>query len=271
MADVNIDTQNSGDNKPWFDGVDDEVKGYITSRGLDKKTEREALLTTIQAHREASAKIGIPADRVLKLPDEGDAEGWKNVWQKLGVPQDIGGYDVSKLNDDKLATLFKQQALALNIPKAAAERLAEQIAAYQFETAAEAKTQDNAKLANAMQELRNNWGVNFETNKFVADRAATLMGISAEALNVMANSAGFPTVMEGLRKMGMAMGEGKLIGLGGPGDRGLGPMTAEEAKSQRTDLINNADFYKRWRGGDKAAIDQLANLDKIITQAAFGR
>src|SRR6266851_1655310 len=50
-----------------------------------------------------------------------------------------------------------------------------------------------------------------------ADRAASLLGISPEALNSIAQHASYGVVMEGLRKIGVSMGEATLVGNQGIG------------------------------------------------------
>lgn len=271
MADeVIINTPVQGADKPWFEGLDTETKGYITARGLDKKPVTEALALTIQAHRNAESKLGIPADRVFKWPDENDAEGLKALYTKLGVPQDATGYDFSTVKsadgkplDEGFAAFLRAAASELHLPKVAAEALAAKFVKHTDDAVAADKGAADAQKQVALDTLRGNWGAQYDTNKYIADRAASLMGISAEALNAMSQATTFPAVMEGLRKMGVAMGEAKLIG---GGETGIGNrvLTRDEAASKKAELLQDRDFGKRWFQGDKKALDEITNLDRII-------
>jgi hypothetical protein len=47
-----------------------------------------------KAHREAEKLIGAPASEMIRIPkDPNDAEGWRQVRSRLGVPADEKGYD----------------------------------------------------------------------------------------------------------------------------------------------------------------------------------
>lgn len=262
------DTQ--GQETPWFETFDAETKGYLQARGLDKLKPVEALTKTIQAHRNAESKLGVPADRVVRWPEEGDTEGWRGLHSRLGVPEKPEGYDFSNLKfsdgasaEDAFIKFMRDAAYELNVPKGTAEALAKKF----LDFGEVAEKEENAKVALdaqvAAQTLQTSLGANYERNKFIADRAASLLGVSVDALNALAKAASFPQVMDGLLKIGIKMGEASLLGIGdnGPGN---GPMTREQAMSQKRDLMADKDWVARWGRGDKAAVDQIRKLDEVI-------
>src|SRR5579872_1368236 len=89
-----------GTGDPWFKGVDADLQGYITNRGLDKLDVKAAALKAIEFHRNAEAKLGAPADRLLRIPtDAADAEGWGKIHTALGKPAKPENYDFSAVTD----------------------------------------------------------------------------------------------------------------------------------------------------------------------------
>lgn len=261
------------DNTPWFDGFDAETKGYMINRGLDKLPVGEAFQKVVEFHRNAESKLGGPADKMVRWPDEGDAAGWAAIHQRLGVPAKAEDYDLAgvKFADGKepeaeFVTWVRNMAHELRLPPAAAKEMAQKFIS--FGEAAEQKSAGEGRLRAAMEQdqLKLLWGGAFDQNKFIADRAAAMLGLSAENLNTMANVAGFAKVMDGLRKVGVAMGEAKLLGVnekpgGGPGPNT--PMTREEALSALTELKSDRNFVTRWMQGDPEAKKRLEDLTRL--------
>ena len=83
----------AGGEKPWHDGLPAEDVGYFQNRGWDKTDAKTAAVAAAKAHREAEKLIGAPADKIVRLPnDPNDAEAWRQVRLRLGMPQDEKGY-----------------------------------------------------------------------------------------------------------------------------------------------------------------------------------
>src|ERR1700721_4362885 len=76
--------------QPWHAGkVDAEVLGHMQNHGWHDKSPEEVALAAVKSHREAQKVIGVPPDRVLKIPvDAGDKAGWDKIHQRLGVPKE---------------------------------------------------------------------------------------------------------------------------------------------------------------------------------------
>ena len=69
--------------------------------------------------------------------------------------------------------------------------------------------------------------------------------------------------MRGLLKVGEGMSEARLLpGQGAPGIAGA--MTRSEAQAERTRLLGDAEFRKRFLSGDVEANKLMGNIDRII-------
>jgi hypothetical protein len=255
---------------PWYGKFDSETQGHIQNRGWDKLTAPAAAVEALKAFRNAESKLGIPADRVLKIPEPSDAAGWADIHAKLGAPATPDLYDFTTVKapdgkdpDPAFIDLMRSTAATLHLPKDAAPGLASVLLKYNADQAAVASVKEQAANALAQDALKASWGANFDTNKFVADRAAALLGVAPEAFEALAKSSSYGVVMEGLRKIGVAMGEAVLVGNAGAGG-GNRPATREQAQARLADLKSDTGWLKRWFDGGAAEKAEFEALTRTI-------
>ena len=112
--------------------------------------------------------------------------------------------------------------------------------------------------------LQKSWGVNFEPNKFVAQKGAQKLGFTLEQVAALESTAGYAATMEALRRVGELSGEAKWVQSGGPGG---GVMTREQAMDAKQKLMGDTAFVARYNNGDVVAYREMQALDVIITPA----
>lgn len=259
----------NGATAPWWDGFDDLIKGTMQNTGLDKLEPAAAAAKAVQMFRDTQAKLGLPADRVLRLPaDPADMDGWKAVHRSLGVPETADGYDFSTVKmpdgkplEDDLVAFLKTTSQALAIPKDRAPRLAE--ALVKLATDNEAMENNVAAIQNGEARLRlqQNWGPNAPVNKFVADRTAAMLALPPELMALIEKSPAYDTIMEGLRAASERMGEGGLIGGGGGVPNAI--TTRDGANARIEELKHDKAWYARWEKGDADAVKEWSGLMRI--------
>jgi hypothetical protein len=258
----------------WFDGLEDVDKGVIQNKNWHELAPADAAKAAFVYGRDLEKKLGLPADQVLRIPAPDDAAGWKPVLKHLGVPDTAEGYDFTSVKnadgstvDPAFMNLMRETAAKFNLPVKAATGVAEAILRFSETAEANEKTADMVEVQKQKDALAANWGGNAETFKFIADRAAAMMGISAEELNAIASSSNYATVMGALLKIGQKSGEAALLlDNGGGGPRA---MTRDQAAARLDDIQSGRDpeFYKKWRAGDKAAVDEFNYLNHTIVGA----
>jgi hypothetical protein len=256
----------------WWADLEDETKGYLQNKGWDKLNEKEAVHEMFKSYRDAEKKLGIPADRVLRMPSQEDTQGWKTLYEKLGVPSTPDQYDFSALRQadgspppENFLNTMRESAAANHLTKDAAAKIADSVLKLAEKERLDQSHKATAEVALAHDALRVSWGANFETNKFVADRAAQMMGISTDALNALAAQTSYGTVMESLRKIGVSMGEAALVGNAGMAGGGQNRiMTREQAMARKGELMSDQDWRSRWLKADKDALTEIQNLDRLI-------
>lgn len=256
--------------KPWYDGAAPEIVGHIQTKGWHEKPPHEAALAAIAAHREAEKFIGHPADHLLKVPkDAADAEGWKALHTRLGVPAEAKDYDLTglKFSDgsepaDSFTDWVKTTAHSLNIPKERAGEFAASFVKYLENDAAGEAAERSAKLVEEQKALDASWGQNKEANLFIAKQAAAKLGITPEAIQALEGQVGYAAVMQAMLKVGQKIGEDRFVSGGGIQADGI--LSREQAVSRKAELMQDQAWTKRYLDGDAAAVREMTALNTLI-------
>lgn len=260
---------------PWFEAFDPEVKGYLQNRGLDKVDAPTAVLKTIEAHRAAEKRLGAPADELVRFPKDPNDAAWQDVFKRLGKPDAPAGYDLSPLSpadkplDAALVSAVQAAAHKANMAPGQVLELTQAFLKHQETTASATATEATFKAAAEAEALKVNWGANFDTNLFVARRAAEVLGLTPEAITNLEKSTSYASTMETMRKLGVAMGEARVIQGQAPAQTGA--MSADQASARLADLKNDTAWVKKWSEGGAEEKREFEQLVRVVTQAKMAR
>jgi hypothetical protein len=170
----------------------------------------------------------------------------------MGVPEQAGDYGKTVVPEtlpegvqwsDEMAAPYYEVAHRHNIPPAAMKELvALNLKQREFELQAQTNSVMETKR-HAQAELRRDWGVDFDHNIGLAQRAAHLAGVNP-------NSYGWrdPEVVRGFVYLAGKLGEDSLVGAGG-----ALPVGAHDMKSRALDIMRNPQNpeHQRYRDGDR--------------------
>ena len=258
----------AGGEKPWFDGITGDHLGYIQNRGLDKKPLNEAILATIDAHRNAEQKLGVPADQLVRLPkDINDKATADALWNKLGRPEKPEGYNFKDVQgvDDDFRTWAAPVAHKLGLTGDQAvgftKELAARVAAVNAEEAARVKAENTVQEA----DLKRNWGSAYEGNLFVAQKAFEKLGFTPEMVVAMQTQVGFKQVMETFLNIGQKIGEDKYVQA--PAGGAPGRYTQEQAKAWLVEKKGDTEWGKRLIAGDSEVVREWNDMSRIAVGA----
>ncbi len=253
----------------WHAGVDAETMGYIQTQAWHDKPANEVALAAIKAAREATIYNGVPADRLLKLPENtADEAGWKAVHSRLGVPAEAKDYDFSSIKgedgkpllDDGEADFMRATAHRLNIPKDTAVQLVQELLKRDAGSSATEAAEKTAKLVEEHAALDKNWGTNKASNLFLAQKGAEKLGFAPEHIQALENVVGYAKIMDALRAVGELAGEARYVGNGSPNNFNNGMMTAEQASGRLAELKRDTAWVARYNAGDTAAFREMQAL-----------
>lgn len=260
---------------PWHQGLEPEVLGHIENRGLKLDDPKLIVDNLAKAHREATAKLGVPADQILKLPKElSDEAAMKPIYNRLGVPNEPKDYDLSSVKlggkdlDPGLADTLRAALLKGAVPKDKAGAVASDIAKH-------LETQDAAKIKQAADDkavqvnaLKKNWGTDtqFKINEGLALQGATKMGLSQEQYNKITDAVGIDVAAELFRKIGAGTAEDTFVENGGGG----AATTVQGAQARLAELQANPEWAAKLisKTGGAAEKAEFAKLMALVAAAS---
>lgn len=261
--------------QPWFHGLDPADVGHIQNRGWDKLSPVDAAKAAHAAFRGAERMIGAPVNELWRVPEDPNQRG--EMWKRLGKPDAVEGYDFSTVKmgeqpmPDDLAASLRAAAHEANLPADAAKRMAEAFAGYSHNTAVARSADAATRVAAEASQLKEEWGSDYEQNRYIASRGATTMGLDPEAINTIEKAAGLKATMNALLKIGLAGGEARFLGSQpNPGDPNAG-LTYEMARAQLDQLKTDQAWIDRMGKGDSAAFAEFERLTSRIAKGNLER
>lgn len=231
----------------WTSGLSDDLKGFVQTKGF------QAPKDVIESFRNLEKLMGVPQERIVKLPDNMDGPEARAIWERLGAPKDAKEYNLEvppEIGDKALAEWAAGEFHKLGMPRKMAEGF---IKAWNEKMVGTHKANQEAHtlaIKQAGDALQKEWGAAFEQNKNIADAAARKLEMSKDEIAGLTAALGPEKTMKALYKLGLATGEHSFI-MGQPAATGV--MTPEQARHRIKELTTDRDFVGRLTRGDAEA------------------
>lgn len=255
-----IPPQNSGGTpSDWTTGLNEDLRGYVQNKGF------KDVSAVVDSYRNFEKLIGVPQDRVIKLPTKEDDPAWGDVYERLGRPKDSKEYNipVPKGGDEKFAEWAKGTFHELGLSKSAGEKLAGKWNEYAQNLQQSRATAYSQQTEKDVEGLRKEWGMAHDKHVSIAQQAASTFGIDGNMIDRMESAMGYSGLMKFLHKIGSGLGEGKFVSSGSGGNKFGDVMTPDAARSRIQALRNDPDFTRRYLAGEAAARAEFENLHKM--------
>lgn len=234
----------------WTDGFDDTAKGYIANKGWKGPAD------LFQSYQNLEKLKGVPAERLLTLPEGDDPAQWAAVWQKLGRPEKAEDYGLTGENPEAVAQLASWM-LDADIPKVAAQKLAAKMAEG-GQAMSQAQSDAAARRSESeFNDLKKEWGAAFDQKAELGRRFARELGLDGDALAAIEGAIGTKRLLTMMAAGGERLGEHTIAGL--ESGRG-GAMTPEAAKARIVALRDDKEWSDSYIAGGKAEADEMAKL-----------
>lgn len=258
-----------GANQPaagWWDSIKDaDLKGWLSSK---KPPDAEAALKSYWGMERLMGAD--KAGRTVMLPkDDADADGWKALSAKLGVPESADGYKlpVPEGADDGFSKTAAKWFHEAGVPPRAATKVAEMWNGWVAEQVKAGEVADKAASDKQMGALEQEWGTAFAEKRELAQRGyrqfAQQFGLDDKAALERAESAlGAANLTKFFAGLGAMNGESNFVGGDRPGGFGI---TIEQAQKRLTEIradriagkINDAAWRKDFE-------PEVLKLGKVI-------
>lgn len=211
------------------------------------------------------------AGRTVMLPkDDADADGWKALNARLGVPESPDGYKLplpEGVTDDSFAKQAAQWFHKRGITPNAAKGITEDWNGWVAEQVKAGQEADKAESAKQMQGLEQEWGQSFTEKRELAQRGyrqfAQQFGLDDKATLEKAESAlGAANLTKFFAGLGAMNSEGSFASGDRPGGFGMSVADAQKRiESIRADRIAGKINDAAWR---KEFEPEMAKLGKIV-------
>lgn len=145
----------------------------------------------------------------VSLPKDGDEESWRNLYNKIGMPEKEEDYNVEGIDEqykkDLQALLFKNHVL----PKDANNLVKD------YEVFAKSQIEAQQKLAQEnskkeYDEVVSEWGDKADKNKELVKRGAKLLGLDDDVLTTLELAIGTKNFMHSMQKLGESISEDNI-------------------------------------------------------------
>jgi len=244
----------------WTEGFSDSQMAIVQNKGWSSPSDMA------NGYEHASKFIGGDPSQLVKMPSADDADGYNELYSKLGRPEKADGYSfkmADEMGGDNFTGWMKDTAYKIGLSDKQAGELAESLNQFNSESMQNMQSQSQANTTTQINELKTEWGAAHDKNTLQAKVAAQSLGISEDQIKGIESELGYKETMKLFQKLGEKVGEANFQD--GTDNQGFqSAMTPEQAKSEISRLMTDKDFMNAWSNkfapGHKEAVEKKAQL-----------
>lgn len=246
----------AGGTSDWVSGLPENVRGYVANKGFKDPS------MVVDAYQNLERLIGLPKERLLKLPEKPDDPSWGEIYGKLGRPEKPEGYqlEVPKEGGDKAFVEWAAKNFhELNLTRKQGESLVTKWNELQASKIEAQKTATQQAQESQRATIKKEWGAAYTDKLKSMELGAQKLGLSPEHVDKIGQALGIDNTARLLEKVGTAMGEGRFI-TGADNGRQFGPLAPVAARDRIQTLMHDPDFSARYLKGETSAREEMNRL-----------
>ena len=246
----------------WTDGLNEDAQGYIENKGWKSPDQM------LSSYKSLEKVSGVPADQIMRLPQEADdAEGWSDVYSKLGRPETAEGYeleagDVPEGGFD-LTPDLREWAHEAGLSQQQAQALHGKYNARLGEMAGEMAAQREEQATADEQDLRKEWGAAWDENIQAGVRFRERFGLNDETVNKLESALGLRGLLELSSKIGKGLGEQVMPGEPAATSGSEFGLSPAGARAKIDELMSDSSFSQKYMAGDAPAVSRMTRLHSL--------
>ena len=245
----------------WKDSISEQ---YRKDPNIEKFTEIDALA---KSYINATKMIG--QDKVVIPTNNSTEEHWDEVYAKLGRPESADKYTLDAKSevvnfDDTAIKSFAEQSHKLGLNNKQAQGILEFYKNNMEGTAQQSKIDTETAQAQAEQQLRQEWGRDFE-GKVKQAGALAKANINPEVLDMTLSNGtrlgDHPEIIKGFAKIANMMSEDKILGT-----ESENVNTTKDIESEIAALSNdkNGPYWNRMHPDHDKVVQQVYTLREML-------
>lgn len=241
-------------NNNVFEGLSEDAMTFVSNKGF------KSVEDVVTSYRNLEKLQGVPADKILKLPDENNADEVNAFYNKLGRPEKAEDYkfEIADGQDDSIAKAIAPELFKAGLSQKQAAAIYKTLEAAKIEQGKAAE----AAAIKAEEDLKSEWGTNYDNNLKAAQQAAKIAGVTAEQIEALQKATDYKTVMNMFKNLASKFGEDALRGAGDNKQTRF-TLTPQQAREKIEQLKTNKDWVQKISSGDKAALQEYDELTKL--------
>lgn len=230
--------------KAWWSSIPDEgVRGLMEAKGYKGPED----VATAYYH---ANKLLKGATDVVSIPKIDDADGFRSVMAKLGMPEEASKYDLGLPEgtqvDEDFAANAKAWAHKAGLTQAQLKGFVAEYQNYVLARGQKDVEASQARVEAEIAEVKKAWGADWDRNVAAGQNAVKALGLDKAFMERLEGAAGDAVVLELMAKLGKTIGvEDRTIVAGGEGF-GMSPEAAR-AKIADIKLGRDPDFLNAMR------------------------
>lgn len=251
-----------GNGGEWYSGIADEgLRGYVQTKGF------KDVGVLADSYRNLEKLVGVPQDRLLKLPDKADDPAWGDIYGRLGRPEKPEGYEFKFEGDAAFAQRMGGIMHQHGVTKAQAQALNGEWNKYVAELIETDNRERAQKDATDMAALKTEWGNDYAKHEELARRAGREFGLSQDEFQAISASLGSSKTLKLFQAIGTKLAEPAPFDPSGSNLQSFG-LTKDAAQARINVLMGDKDWTAKYLGGDKAAAAEMTRLQQIAAGTA---
>jgi hypothetical protein len=248
-------------NNNVFEGLSQEAMEFVNNKGF------KTIEDVVNGYRNYEKYQGVPQEKLLKLPDENNADEVNAFYKKLGRPDKAEDYkfEIAEGQDDAIAKAIAPELFKIGLSQKQAAAIYKTLETAKIEQGKAAE----AAAIKAEEDLKSEWGSNYDNNLKAAQQAAKIAGVTPEQIEALQKATDYKTVMNIFKNLASKFGEDVLRGAG-DNRQSRFTLTPQQAREKIEQLKSNAEWVAKMNSGDKAALQEYDELAKIAVSDMQG-
>ena len=246
----------------WKESISEQ---YRNDPNIEKFTEIDALA---KSYINATKMIG--QDKVVIPTNNSTEEAWNEVYDKLGRPENADKYQLDAKSetvnlDDNAIKQFAEQSHKLGLNNKQAQGILEFYKTNMEGTAQQAKIDTETAQAQAEQELRQEWGRDFESKvKQAGALAKANMGADFLETTILKDGSVLgsnPTIIRGFAKIASMMQEDKIVAT-----ESENVNTSKDLESEISSIMNDKShpYHVKGHPDHDKSVQQMLTLREML-------